>query len=280
MKIPINYLQERYPLFAYSTLQKYKAEKEGDHFFDSKKDFYIFLESNYLLELKSRKKLINIIDIKDIYFLSHINNIEDIFHQNSIIESLLEKLKTLNKNNLKYELTKEEEIYSKYEIVKNIENKLKFKNINYFDEWVLLEMIINFQKYINYINILKNKMEHYKIEEEIELKKQNNEVYMLKVKNSYRQQQVFFLEKNKKNHKIIIKEKIEPQRKTNTNKKTKKRELQEPKWVNYNDEKIDLYLDHTFNFIKINYKKKYFQYNLLQIPIEWLFEKYDTIYKI
>lgn len=272
MKIPISYIQERYPLFAYSTLQKYKAEKEGQSFFSSKKDFYLFLETNYLLELKARKKLINILDIEDIYFLSKVNDIEEIFYENSIVKSLIIKLKRLNKNNLVYELTKEKKIYTKLEFIKNIENKLKLKNINYFDEWILLEMIINFKKYIEYINnILKNNIEYSKMKEELELKKITNKIYMLKVRNSYYQEQIFFLEKNKKNSKIIIKEKIESQRKTNVNKKIKKRELQEPKWVNYNDEKIDLYLDHTFNFIKINYEQKYFQYNLLQIPIEWLF---------
>jgi len=272
MRVPINYLQERYPLFAYSTLQKYKAEKEGEHFFSSKKDFYLFLEANYLLELKARKKLINIFDIKDIYFLSYINNVQEIFYENSIYNALLTKLQQLNKNHLKYELTKEKEEYSKWEIINNIENKLKLKNINYFDEWVLLEMVVNLQKYIKYVqSILITKMEHDKIKEEFELKKINKEICKLKVKNSYYQEQIFFLEKNKKNPKIIIKEKIEPQKKNSISKNTKKRELREPKWVNYSDEKIDLYLDHTFNFIKINYEKKYFQYNLLQIPIEWLF---------
>jgi len=296
MQIPINYLQERFPVFAYSTLQKYKAEKESKSFFESKKDFYLFLEANYLLELKARKKLIQILNLEDIYFLSKLKNIEKYIYKPNPIKSLIQDFKNLQqenfiyfpeifieiikymeKNNIKSpekinnyakQIVKNVKKYKKQKIIENIEKKISIENLNYFDHWVILEIIINIKKYNE---LLENKVNYNKL---INSETENNILELL-ITNPNNKEEIFFLEYNKKANKISIKEKVDFIRNknkntNNNNKELRTRKLEEPKWVYFSKNNLDIYLDHSFNFIEINYEEKYFQYNLLRFPLDIL----------
>jgi len=315
MQIPINYLQERFPIFSYSTLQKYKTDKESKSFFKSKKDFYIFLEANYILELKARKKLIKILNFKDIYFLSKLEKIEEYIYKPNPIKSLIQNFKKLQQDNFIYFpelfmeiindlqknnlikskninknkiITKEKidkhvsqivksfkKIYKKQDIIENLEKKILFnKELNYFDNWVILEMIMNAKKY-NELTELKTDYKKITQTNLIDFKT-DNDILELLVTTPDNKQEIFFLEYNKKSNKILIREKINFNRNKNktllANKELRTKKLEEPKWVYFSENHIDLYIDHSFNFIEINYEDAYFQYNLLRFPLDVLLQ--------
>ena len=304
MQVPINYLQERFPVFGYSTLQKYKADKESKSFFESKKDFYLFLEANYLLELKARKNLMKILDFKDIYFLSKLDYIENYIYEPNPIKSLIKDFKNLKQDSFIYfpelilEIIKhvqnnaidsKDEInknvnqivknfnkkYKKQEIIENFEKKILSKNLNYFDYWVIIEMIINVKKYTELLEKGKGVINYETLKQinSVEFETNNN-VLEISTINPNNKEEIFFLEYNKKTNKIIIREKIDFNRnkskdkEVSKDKKLRTKKLEEPKWIYFSNDNVDLYLDHLFNFIEINYEDKYFQYNSLRIPLD------------
>ena len=305
MKISTGYLQERFSIFGYSTLYKYKNDEDSKFFFGSKKDFYMFLEANYLLELKARKKLIKILTFKDLYFFHNLNNIEKYIHQPNPIKSLIQNFKKLPKNNFLYmpelliesikyiekhkhkstneiqseinQLTKKltidlEKKHKKQTIIENFEKKLSLENVNYFDNWVIIEMISSIKKYLSILSDKNQKIDYkyFKQLDLIDFDTNNNILEITVPTNNIKKQETFFLEYNKKSNKIIIREKIESNRNKNQIKEIRTRKLEEPKWVFFQEDNIDKYIDHLFNFIEINYEDKYFQYNSLRIPLDIL----------
>lgn len=303
MKIPTSYLQERFSIFGYSTLYKYKNDKESKSFFESKKDFYMFLEANYLLELKARRKLIKILTFKDIYFFYHLKNIEEYIYQPNPIKSLIQNFKKLPENNFLYtpellieaikyienhknkstneiqseikQLTEKlivelKKKHKKQTVIENFEKKFLSKDISYFDQWVIIEMIINIKKYQSAIL---NKSINYEKFTQINLLdfEPNNNINILKIKiHNYNKTEIFFLEYNKKLNKIIIREKIQSNRNKDQIKEIRTKKLEEPKWVYFSENNRDIYIDHVFNFIEINYEDKYFQYNSVRFPLDIL----------
>lgn len=296
MKLSTNLLYERFPIFGYSTLHKYKNDKESRFFFSSKKDLYLFLEANYLLEFKARKKLIKTLDFKNIFFFSFLKKIEEYIYEPNPIKSLIKSFKKLNIVNFPYfpeifielmknmkdieknqlELKIEQLVknysYDKQTILENFENKLLSKDINYFDQWIIIEMILNIKKYLS-ILIDKNYKINYGLFKElnsIDFDTNNNLLKITIPTNNLKKQETFFLEFHKKSNKIIIREKIESNRNQNKIKEIRTKKLEEPKWVFFQEDNIDKYIDHLFNFIEVNYEDKYFQYNLLRFPLDKL----------
>jgi len=71
-------------------------------------------------------------------------------------------------------------------------------------------------------------------------------------------------------NKIIIREKIQSNRNKDQIKEIRTKKLEEPKWVYFSENNRDIYIDHVFNFIEINYEDKYFQYNSVRFPLDIL----------
>ena len=300
MQISTNYIQERFPIFGYSTLHKYKNDKDSNYFFNSKKDFYFFLEASYLLEFKTRKKLIKTINFKDIYFFTYVKNIKEHIYQPNPIKSLIKSFERLTSKNFlytpellieaikyikNYKNKSKEELqsdinqlveklipkltnYNKQTIIEKFEQKLLSKDINYFDQWVIIEIISNIKEYLSGE---KNTID-YKYFKDLDLVdfNTNNKVLEITVptNNSSKKKEIFFLEKNKTSNRITIREKIESNRNKNQIKEIRTKKLEEPKWVFFSEENTDKYIDHLFNFIEINYEDKYFQYNSVRLPLD------------
>jgi len=298
MKLSTNLIYERFPIFGYSTLHKYKNDKESKFFFGSKKDLYLFLEANYFLEFKARKKLIKTLDFKNIFFFSYLEKIEEYIYEPNPIKSLIKSFKKLNtinfpylpeilieliknmkdiKNNseikLKIEQLIETHSYDKQIILEEFEDKLLSKDVNYFDQWIIIEMILSIKKYLS-ILVDKNYKINYELFRELNLidfDANNNLLKIIIPTNNFKKQETFFLEFHKKSNKIIIREKIESNRNQNKIKEIRTKKLEEPKWVFFQENNIDKYIDHLFNFIEVNYEDKYFQYNLLRFPLDKLY---------
>jgi len=257
MKIKISNLYDRFPFFSYSLFQKYKVDNEEQPFFKSKKDLYLMLESNYFMEYKSRKKLIKYVEIKDLLPFT-VLDLSKYHLSDNPIKSLLQDFIELENENIELQYGNIYKYSSKIEIYENFENKINMikaiESLDKFDSWVILEMIINLKRYKQFIPmLLKENPEKYLNADTKEAK-----LFISVNDGSNTNAQREFLFKKTKNN-ITIFEYFKM-----GEKKTREKKLVEPKWVKFSKENKDIYLDHKFNYLIIDYDRSSIFFNFIK----------------
>jgi len=267
MQIKIIDLYDRFPFFSYSLFQKYKVETETQPFFKSKKDLYFMLESNYFMEYKSRKKLIKYLEIKDIlpFIVLDLSN----YHlSDNLTKAILQNFINLENEKINLNFKYIYKYSSKFAIYENFENKINtIKNIeglDKFDSWVILEMIINLKRYKEFLPLLMNEIKNYsqKISQKqyLEIHGITNKTFIISIHDgsNTNTRRKFLFRKNIKTNNIEVYEYF----------KTREKKLTEPKWVKFSKENKDIYLDHKFNYLIIDYERNNILFNLITISGE------------
>jgi len=258
MQIKIADLYDRFPFFSYSLFQKYKVDSEEQPFFKSKKDLYLMLEANYYMEYKSRKKLVKYFEMKDLAPFTVLDLSKYHLLENPI-KSLLQDFIGLEDKKIELQFGSIYRYSSKLEIYENLENKINtIKNIeglDKFDNWVILEMIINLKRYKQFLPFLIKDLEN-NLNQYFDIEFHDNDIIMSVYDGSkVETKRKFLLRKSNNTNNVIVFEYI----------KTREKKLAEPRWVKVFKEGKDIYMDHKFNYLIIDYDRNSVFFNFIKL---------------
>jgi len=249
MEIRISELADRFKIFSYSTFQKYKLDKcDNKEYFNCKKDFYNYLEDMYYFEYLSRKKLLKHFSDEDFVILSWLDFEE--CNKDNFMECLLHKLLAKQKISYFYKNTIHSmESNSIQNFYLRILNAYLFSkendNWNIFDEYTFFQILKNLKRYNIKNDYFSNFVDFSKIKEGY-----------LEIKSDYVFRRFFITKKNSEIQLYEIEE---------INSKETLKPLKEPKWIFNKTEDYIIYLDHRFNFLKIDYNENKLLFNGISI---------------